>query len=53
MSYYTHRNRRALQRPLELALHAAVGVMNEAAQLVTTSPPERHLQGIERQVSVK
>jgi hypothetical protein len=39
-----------LRRPLEVALTAAVGVVNRPVRLHLAAPPDRHLQGGEHEV---
>ena len=36
-----------LQRSLELGLRAAVAIVNQAGEVLTLAPPDRHLQRIE------
>ena len=44
-----------LRRPIESALDPAIGVMDQAGQVVTgvLAPPDAHLQSVEREVRVE
>jgi hypothetical protein len=41
-----------LRRPLELALASAIGMVHEAVGILATRP-QRHLKGVEREITAK